>query len=377
MEFIAIALIIVVLLKAQNSIYRKNAFKNLEYKCYFSKPTAYEGEEVEFVEEVINRKWLPLPFFKSEISVSKWLDFAYSESTLAEDTRFVPSFFSVKSYQKTRRVWKVKLKKRGVFKINQVVLVSSDLLGFSSISAPGEKGAEITVYPTPLEIDLDGLNSNFLFGDILTRRNLISDPFFNKGVKEYTYKEPLSDINWLATAQTGEIMVYDKDFTTDKNVSVIFNMQSTPTEGGSVQNKPLIEKGIKLLAKIFKTLEQNGIPFRFFTNSSIDDSKYAVETEEFYGTAFYETTLKILARLNLSKTDYFTPFLENISKKITSTDVIIISAFINKEITDFADNLIKNGKNVKFIILSNTGDNVLSKSYNSSFLNFDKGGKGE
>lgn len=375
MEFIAVALIIVVLLKAQSTLYQKNAFKKLEYKCYFSKSTAYEGEEVEFIEEVINRKWLPLPFFKSEITVSKWLDFAYSESTLAEDTRFVPSFFSVKSYEKTRRVWKVTLKKRGVFRVNQVVLVSSDLLGFSSISAPGSKGAEITVYPKPLEIEIKDLNNNFLFGDILTQKNLVSDPFFRKGVKEYTFCEPLSDINWLATAQTGDLMVYDNDFTTDKNATVIFNMQSSVTEGDTVQNKDLIEKGIKLLAKIFKIFLQTGVPFKFFTNASIDNSKNSVETEEFYGNDFYETTLQILAKLKLSRTDYFAPYLQSVKSKISSTDVIIISVFINKEITDFAELLIQDGKRVKFIILSNSTDNDLAKNYNTSFINLDKGGE--
>lgn len=354
MEFIAIAVIIVALLKLQNTIYTKYAFKNLEYNCYFETSAAYEGEEVQLVEEITNNKWLPLPFFKSEITTSKWLQFADSQSTLAEETRFVPSFFSVKSYQKITRRWNVTLAKRGVFSVNQVVLVSADLFGFTSLSAPGKPSAEITVYPVADEFSFDEISSNYLSGDTVIPRNLTADPFLISGVNEYTYSEPINSIHWYATAESGKLMVFNNDFSTDRNATVILNMQSSETEGETVQNKNLIEKGIKLLAGLFNTLKVSGIPFKFMCNSSITENKVSVETEELSGNDFSEYLLDILARLNLRKTDYFANYLLSIKNKISSTDIIIVSCFINDEIKKIAESFEAEDKTVCFIMLSDT-----------------------
>ncbi|MEG0894430.1 MAG: hypothetical protein RSE93_01845, partial [Oscillospiraceae bacterium] len=75
---------ILLLISIQDKIYKKNVFKNLDYKCYFNKEQAVEGEEIEFIEEISNRKWLPVPLFKSEITCGRWLDFAKSQSTVAD-----------------------------------------------------------------------------------------------------------------------------------------------------------------------------------------------------------------------------------------------------------------------------------------------------
>ena len=110
-----------------------------------------EGDEVGLVEIVSNRKWLPLPWLKSELSTSRWLEYAGSQSEVVGDRRYVPSFFTLKSYQKVSRTWKVRCLKRGVFEIRRVDLVGSDLLGFSSFSHSVQVNACLTVLPRPLE----------------------------------------------------------------------------------------------------------------------------------------------------------------------------------------------------------------------------------
>lgn len=42
-------------------IYQRSALKNLSYTRYFSASTVYQGEQIEMVEEIANRKLLPLP----------------------------------------------------------------------------------------------------------------------------------------------------------------------------------------------------------------------------------------------------------------------------------------------------------------------------
>lgn len=151
MEFVAIIFMVVVLSAAQLALFARNSFRHFEYTCFFTKDEVMEGDEVGLVEIVSNRKWLPLPWLKSELSTSRWLEYAGSQSEVVGDRRYVPSFFALKSYQKVSRTWKVKCLKRGVFEIRRVDLVGSDLLGFSSFSYSAKVHTRLTVLPRPLE----------------------------------------------------------------------------------------------------------------------------------------------------------------------------------------------------------------------------------
>ena len=132
MEIVAILFMVIVLLVAHTVLYAKNAFRSFEYTCSFTQDEVMEGDEVGLVETVSNRKWLPLPWLKSELSTSRWLEYAGFQAEMRGEVRFVPSFFAVKGYQKISRTWKVKCLKRGVFEIRRVDLVCSDLIGLSA-----------------------------------------------------------------------------------------------------------------------------------------------------------------------------------------------------------------------------------------------------
>ena len=93
MQLAALAAILLAILWLQNWIYRKYALQDVHYRCYLSRDQVYEGDEIELIEELENRKWLPLPWFKTEITASRWLDFAGAQSQLTDKSRFVPSFF--------------------------------------------------------------------------------------------------------------------------------------------------------------------------------------------------------------------------------------------------------------------------------------------
>ena len=99
MEFVAILFMVIVLLVSQLILFAKNSFRHFQYTCFFTKDEVMEGDEVGLVEIVSNRKWLPLPWLKSELSTSRWLEYAGSQSEVVGDRRSAPSFFTLKSYR--------------------------------------------------------------------------------------------------------------------------------------------------------------------------------------------------------------------------------------------------------------------------------------
>ena len=253
MEFAAIAVVLVGLFLLQNQLYKQYAFKNIHYSCTLSCNECYEGDEIELIEEIVNRKWLPLPWLKAEITTSRWLSFAGAQSGVTGETRFVPSFFSVRGYSKVTRRWKVKALKRGEFSIEQVVLITTDLLGYSNLSMSGDASARILVLPKAIESSEITVRPRYLNGDIMVRRQLLDDPFYISGVRQYTGHEPMSRIHWPATAVMQQLMVYNNDFTSRQSVTIILNMQSRASEHMEVVDTDRMENAIRVCAGLFKT----------------------------------------------------------------------------------------------------------------------------
>ena len=69
------AVILAVIVAGQFILYDKYGFKNVTYTISISVPEAYEGDEIEIVEEIENAKRLPLVWARSEISCSPYLTF--------------------------------------------------------------------------------------------------------------------------------------------------------------------------------------------------------------------------------------------------------------------------------------------------------------
>ena len=351
MEVMALALVCLLAVWLQNRLYRKNAFKGLTYRCYLSRDQVFEGEEIELIEEIENRKWLPLPWFKSEITASRWLEFAGAQSQLTDRQRFVPSFFMLKSYQKVSRRWKVKCMKRGVYAVEQIVLVTTDLLGNLTLSQGAQAGARVLVLPRPLEEDELRVTPRSFTGDIVVRRSLLEDPFSIAGVREYTQLEPMNRIHWAATAREQKLMVYNNDSTSRQNVSVILNMQSREFEQFRTIDEETMESAIRVCAGLFQTTLESGMPLRFITNAAVDDSRTTISTNEYWGPEHVESLWQLLARLRLKSTEDFPIFLSDNYHSITSTDIILVTAYLNDRILEFAYRKQAEGTRVRLILL--------------------------
>ena len=206
MIFYVFLVIVLVFFVAERRIYVSMWNRGLTYECHFSTEEAFEGDEIELIETVTNNKWLPIPWAKTEISTSRWLEYAGSQSTVTDQTRFVPSFFVLKSHHRVVRRWRVKCLRRGVFGVGKIIVVATDLFGRETLSMPVPVHAEVTVLPKPLETEAAALTPSGLCGETVVRRRLIADPFYVSGVREYTPFDSANRIHWPATARAGRIM---------------------------------------------------------------------------------------------------------------------------------------------------------------------------
>lgn len=342
MELIAILIIVGAVVLLEQLLYRKLVLRGVEYKVDFNVIEAFEGDTIEIVEEISNNKWLPVPWLKTELSTSRWLEFTGSAAARGSDARFVPSVFALKPYQKCTRTRKAIALKRGLFTLESTSLIGSDLLGLTSVSRSIKTDKKIRILPSPYEVGEGELSRQELYGEIVTRRFICEDPFLCSGSKEYTGREPMNRIHWGSTARQGKLMVFNNEFSTANRALILLNLQKT-SEGDP--RPPIIsdtETMIKAAAFLLNMYAERGISASFGTNGSGKILLQGGSAEE-----DYLKILRCLAELENTCDMDFAEFCERISFE-EITDIVIITPYIDERMFEFADKEKLKGRNIIF-----------------------------
>ena len=340
MELIVMALILSAVLFGQYLLYAKLGLKNVSYKLSVSTPEAFEGDEIEITEEIENAKWLPLPWIRTEISCSRRLSFKGQAQSAdkTEQRGLVSSIFVLKGYQKCRRVWKVRCEKRGVFTVYDSALSVSDLFGLAKPAMVIKLGQSVRVLPVPADMEEGELSSEAFLGDIQVRRFVLPDPFMICGAKEYTGREPMNRIHWAQTARTGTLMAYNNEFTTERRVLAIINMQRTYSDERQKLSVSKLEAQIKAAAFLLDLCYKSRTEVGIIANSA---EPFSIEPSSGYEHTM--TALRALAELSNGCGEHIDDFLSR-QELGGYTDIVFISSFLSEKSADILRGLSFAGK---------------------------------
>lgn len=335
MALIVMALILTAVLIVQYLVYKNIGLSDIDYKLTISKSEAFENEEIEITEEIANNKWLPLPWARSEISCSRWLSFYGNSQSVAKDAQkgLVSGIFMLKGHQRLKRVWKVRCEKRGIFRIEDVTLSVSDLFGLAKPTAMLKLSEEILVLPSPSDMQMPQLSSEAFIGSNTVRRFILPDPFMICGAKEYTGREAMNRIHWGATARTGDLMVYNNEFTTERRMLVVINMQRVFADETQKLSVSLLEAQIKAAAFVLDQCYRSHIAVGFAVN---DMELTRVEAAEGYEHTV--NILRTLARLKNRCGMHIDDFVQRLDCS-EYTDVLLISNILTDKCAEFMQGL--------------------------------------
>ena len=340
MEIAVVLLLLGLVLGGQVLLFSKYLFRNFRYRCSFDRQEVFEGEQIQMVETVMNGKALPIPYLRADIVTSRFLEFADTESSLTDESRFVPSFFMLKGYQKITRRWKVTCARRGELGVRSISLVSSDLLGLRTLSQSFPGSARVLVLPAPAPLEGRFISPRMLQGEFSLRRTLLEDPFTVSGVREYQPSDPLNRVHWAATAKTGDIMVRHYDCTNRQNLTIVLNMQTGPNERGLVNHPEQVEEGIKICAALIQQAVAGSIPLRFATNASTQqEERSLLITPEFSSQEGALELLRVLARLQVRSTRHIVDLFQQLDQQAVSSDLVLVTAYMDEDISVFASRL--------------------------------------
>ncbi|HZJ57204.1 MAG TPA: DUF58 domain-containing protein [Clostridia bacterium] len=332
--------------------------RGIGYNRYFNVNSAFEGQEIEMVERISNRKLLPVPWLRIESKISENLEFQRQFNLDIKHQQFHKSLFSLMPYTAINRRHQIRCRKRGCYRLNSAALTCGDLFGFRDVSRVFELDAELMVYPRLMRLDEIPFLSRSWMGDVVVKRWIVDDPFMYSGVREYSAGDPLNDINWKATARTGRLQVHKKDYTADPRIMVYLNMDISEDMWGPITEPQRIEKGVSYAASIVRHAISQGIDTGFGSNGyTIDEPGLPIRVFPRNGEEHLLFLFETMAKLVIDRGVTFHTFLEEDIKERSSgtfsgsIDYLFITSFVTERMKSQIKQLEDMGNSVEILRL--------------------------
>ena len=189
------------------AVYLRIWDRGLSVELAFGQHAVSEGQQATLKATVTNAKLLPLPVLMLRYKMNRGLRMGENANATVTDKLNVVEYFSVLGNERVVREQKVEATRRGCYHIDVLNLMMPQLISGQESFLVLPQDTELIVYPKLLEIpEMWGICEKII-GDIVSRRRLFEDVFSFRGIRDYTRTDPLSAVNWKATARTGKMMV--------------------------------------------------------------------------------------------------------------------------------------------------------------------------
>lgn len=256
----------------QAAAFGRRSVSRIRYERRFEVGACYTGDTIDMVEVIENHKWLPVPWIRVESVIDAALRFQTEEAVHIDEgkrTQYHKSLFTLGPYRRIRRRHRITCMKRGVYRLSGVTVTGGDMLGTIDRTRRYPVKARLIVYPQVTAMEDVPLPTHGWQGDVTVKRWLVDDPFTVAGTREYRSGDPMKLIHWKASARTGSLQVYKREFTAEQRLVVMLNVEDRETMRDLVHHEDLIERGISYAATIVSDAVKRGIPVGFGHNGGV------------------------------------------------------------------------------------------------------------
>lgn len=299
-----------------NKLTIKYGFKGIEYYRKISKTNVEIGEEFKITMIVENRKPLPVTFLKVTEHFPDSFQYKFKANPIqTSGYLYHDTNMFLMPYQRIKRTYTMMGRERGVHILRNASLSVGDFLGSNTEYREIEYLQELVVLPKSLNIAESLVAYGDYNGDISVKRWIIDDPLMTIGIREYTGREPQKYIHWNSSLRYGKLMVKNFDFTTDNNVMLILNIESSKPFWADI-NKESIEESISLSRGVIEEFEKEKVPYGFVTNSQINGFNYGESLiYPGIGTTHLDYILETLGRVSYNIHYSFEELIEKQMRK--------------------------------------------------------------
>jgi len=296
------------------SVAKAFCIKRLEYKRYFSKEGAFEGEQIYLIEELTNHSFLPM--FEVNVESHVVTDVKLEGCVSRDDVNqhFISSFY-VKPFTKIKRMHKVICLKRGYYKLETAQISYGDEDYYL------DSEAELYVYPKEINPEIDSRINMFLKHGLPSKMPLLEDVFERSGIRQYIHGDAMNKINHKATARMGMLMVNNHEFVLGKKIKIYNNFHMPGDRYQDLEEfKDIMELAMSFTSYLACECGLKGHVFSYSGNSKTIDGRKYVRTKEGTGATSYMELLRELAVSRIATDFSFTALMElDICENITAS----------------------------------------------------------
>ncbi len=350
---LGILLFVWIVLKIYGSM-RAARLERLIYERHFTEEGVYEGEEVELVEIIRNPGFFPMLGVDVESYIFNELELEEYEPDGKSSMQYCISRFNLWPYMQIKRHHRITANKRGHYQLQIATIYSK------KAPIPVDAPTELYVYPKAIPLGLPAIAVGRMQGDFVSQRPLFTDPFSLAGIRDYRFGDPVSQINFKASARvpmTGfsasPLKVNARDYCASRRLMVYmdFHLPMGSKIDGREYNRRA-ERGLSFAAALVRDAIYGGFSVGFAANCKANDgelsTRFACESSE----AQLVAIMKEMARMNPADGASFASILEtDIKSGMRDTEIIIISFDTEDEVLDRITTLEQLGNSVQNIIL--------------------------
>lgn len=326
-------------------IFTKYWDKGLDVKIAFEEPFIFEGDESILQEEITNDKRLPILALAVRLSVSKNLRFdvdALQNMSISDQT-YKRDIFSLPFYARVKRRMPFKGEKRGFYEITGIDVTAYDYFFSGKYHMEVPEHSHIYVYPRVTDVSKIQMMNSALYGLMLTKRIIMTDPFTFSGIREYMKGDPMSQINWKASAKGQKLLVNQYDATTSEDITILLDLE----DRNIIKEEALNEEAIRIAASLCESIVAKRMTLRLASNA--ESLNYNVKA----GNATMDDIFKAFAVVDTAKiTKPFSEIIEEeLSKEPEDVIYIVISKNASKELYTRIEGLKRQTRNKYLWIL--------------------------
>ena len=258
------------------AVYLRIWDRGLSVELAFGQHAVSEGQQATLRATVTNAKLLPLPVLMLRYKMNRGLRMGENANATVTDKLNVVEYFSVLGNERVVREQKVEATRRGCYHIDVLNLMMPQLISGQESFLVLPQDTELIVYPKLLEIpEMWGICEKII-GDIVSRRRLFEDVFSFRGIRDYTRTDPLSAVNWKATARTGKMMVNLRDYTFGQEVRILLNLEEPNYRYG----EDVLENAIRIAATVACRCISDRIPVSLVSNACVTSEEIPNEQDQ-------------------------------------------------------------------------------------------------
>lgn len=207
-------------------LWYRTALRHMVVHCTASQHRLFFGEEMMLVLYIDNQKWLPLPWLRSESTITPPITVQSPQTQQLERISQIANTWQMWSFQRVTRRYPMLSRARGCYTIGSVMLRSSDPFGWleSSVTLPIHE--TVIVYPLIVPVEASSFPPVSPFGEHAARRHLIEDPLRVAGVRDYQLGDDPRRIHWKATAHAGTLRSKIYEYSTMRRMLVLLDTRN-------------------------------------------------------------------------------------------------------------------------------------------------------